>query len=100
MVDVTRAAYTPKKEITVAKQYKGKKTKKPVVTARKKVTRKKPVVTAGKKVTKKKPVVTVRKKATKERQLADIKKRYRSTAGSGKTEETSVAEKGNNGNEG
>jgi len=111
---VTKAAYTPRKEIRAAKkQYKGRKTKKPVVTAKKKVTKKKPVMTAKKKVTKKKPVMTARKKVTKKKavvtarkkvttkkQLAGNTKSSQGIAEVQKTEETNVAEKGNNGNEG
>jgi hypothetical protein len=64
------------------------------------VTKKKPVMTAKKKVTKKKPVVTAKKKVTKKKQLAGNTKSSQSNAELQKTEETNVAEKGNNGNEG
>ena len=68
---VTRAAYTPKRDIRMAKKrYRGGKTKKQVVMAGKKATNKKQVVMAGKKATNKKQVAMAGKKATNKKQVA------------------------------
>jgi serine-type D-Ala-D-Ala carboxypeptidase (penicillin-binding protein 5/6) len=82
---VTRATYTTKTDIRVAKKrHRAGKTKKPVVTAGKKGTNKRPVVTAGKKGTNKKPVVLAGKKVTKQ-QLTGNKKSKKSIAKNQKT---------------
>ena len=83
---VTRAAYTPKKDIRIAKKrYRGGKTKKHIVTAGKKATSKKQVVMAGKKV--------------KKQHLAGSKKSGKSIAKNRKTK-IHIAKKGQNGNAG
>lgn len=83
---VTRAAYTPKTDIRLAKKrYRGRKTKKAVVMTGKKATDRKPVVMTGKKVT--------------NRKLAGNKKSKRSIAKNRKTK-IHTAKKGIDGNEG
>ena len=98
--NLTKAAYSNKTDIRVAKKhYKGGKTKKHVVKSGKKGTKKKPVVMA-KKGTKKKSVVMAGKKGTKKQQLADHKKKKKIIAKSKKTKRTNIAQKGIDGDKG
>lgn len=86
--NVTKAAYTKKSVSKSAKKhYKGKKTKKQIVTAGKKVTKKKQIVKAGSKV------------KTKQ-QLAGNKKSKKNIAKSKKPNKTNIVKKGIDANKG
>jgi D-alanyl-D-alanine carboxypeptidase (penicillin-binding protein 5/6) len=96
--NLSKAAYTKKTDVRVAKKhYKGKKKN---VSAVKKTSKKKHAVVAKKKVSKKKHVVLAGSKVNKKKQLAGHKKSRKIVAKNKKLKNTNMAQKGSDGNKG
>jgi serine-type D-Ala-D-Ala carboxypeptidase (penicillin-binding protein 5/6) len=97
---VTRAASSKSKDNAAVKKTVNLKTKKTVVSTGNKGTKKQPDVTAGKKSAKKKPALTAKKKSTKKKQTAGKAKNNKGTAKAPEAEQTDIAQKEKNDDEG
>lgn len=103
VANLTKASYTKKASVKVAKKkkYKGEKTKKHrVIKAGSKTKKKHRVVTAGNKAKKEQQVVTAGSKVKKKKQLAGHKKNRKSIAKGKKSKDTNIAKKGSDGDKG